>query len=69
MSTNIYTTDGDLTYTPAPYEQVKELLITAENLGNAYIELPGRSGNSYFIKIRNVTVIEEKLAKNREEKK
>ena len=68
MGACIYTTDGDWTYTPAPYEQVRDLLIAAEKFSNTYIEVPGRNGNSYFIRVGNVAVVEEELAGHKEEK-
>ena len=44
MGTCIYTSDGDSTYTPLPYETIKSCLLPERPLVKPYIEVPGAKG-------------------------
>lgn len=66
IGTTIYTTDSDWINTPVPYEVIKDQLLTERG---QYIEVPGAQGNSYMIKVSNITCIEQELPNNGEEKK
>lgn len=65
MGACIYTTDGDWVNTPAPYEIIKDQLLTEYG---QYIEVPGTKGNNYMIKVDNITCVEQTLPNNEEEK-
>ena len=62
-TTRIYTTDGDWIHTPVPYEVIKDQLLTERG---DYIEVPGTQGNSYMIKVDNITCVEQTLPNNEE---